>query len=279
MSTGLDVLSLLDWELEQRSEGAEGASVSEELPGEALLLAGAQQAQEEGFEVLYQLLMAQLFLLRRENLTIAADYLEQALSHYQHQGQGEVDLSVFINSLLMEAYHRSSNFIRCASVARDWVARFPKCATAHAALCHVLYEQGQYDECIASCAKAIATLDESVTIMNIYNTRGKCYHKQHKYEQSVSDFSKIKALAATETLVRFTEVKEPFLTAIRAPTSPHPTPHSEKHSLRSYLISYVKAVPLAQGEYSRDRSRFLHFERGHSPGRLLTNSLGHVLDI
>lgn len=265
-----DVLNLLDGDLDG------GGEVS---PGEALLLAGAQQAEEEGYEALHFLLRAQLLLLRRENLPLAVDFLEQSLTYYL-QGRGELDLSAFISSLLMEAYHRAGHMPRCVSVAREWVARSPKCVTANAALCHVLLEQEQLDDCILACAKAISSLQESVTMMSIYNTRGKCYRKQHKYEESVADFEKVKAMSASENLVRFVDIKQPFLTTTAAPTSPHATPHSEKHSLKSLLVSFVKTQPREPGQFPRERNHSLHFERGqHLPARLLTNNPGHVLDI
>ena len=257
-----------------------GLAVTSEA--DALLVEGILEAEAEGMDCLVQLLRGQKKLLDG-NYEGAAEYFETCLSGYL-EGDCEFDISIYVYTLLLDAYHGMGHHGRCISVAKEWIERFPASVTSHSALAQVLYEQGQYDDCIEACTAAVAAVDECEGIMPIYAIRGKARRKKGLYEQSVKDFQQVKALSQKEGLVRFTEDKPPFLTTNPPIRTSHLTPHAERKNINAALVALVKksksGVPSPDCSpdkvKSRHRGRERHFERSGSSQRLLTASPGHV---
>lgn len=256
----------------------------EEEPQGAALLLQAAQACEDKFPALKFFIKAQLLMMTSDgskcaNYALATDYLEQSLAFYR-EGDCELDISIYIYTLLMDTYHKREMHHRCLSVAREWVSRYPRSVTGHAALCAVLFEQEQYDDCLAACTEAIK-LPESEMHMHYYCIRGKCHKQKQQFEMSCKDFEKVKALAGQKDLVRFSEVKEPFLTTDKANRTAFPTAYSENHALHALLMSVVQASKgpsspdLPDQAKPRARNKSRHFSRSNSI-RLLTANLGQM---
>jgi len=103
-----------------------------------VLVAIVKTLPERGNEAVFHLLKGQIYLLSN-NCYLACEHLEKSLNVYR-EGDCEIDISPHAYSLLLQAYHEREILYRAISVSREWVERYPKVATAHAALCHLLFE-------------------------------------------------------------------------------------------------------------------------------------------
>jgi len=248
---------------------------------ELILSGGIMEAEEQGLDALVHLLRGQKLLIDGE-YEAAAGSLESSLDSFL-QGECELDISVYVYTLLVDAYHGMAHYMRCCSVAKEWIKRYPACVTAHATLAHVLFEQGQFDDCIAACSVAISSIDECEGIMSVYNTRGHAYRKKGMWELSVKDYQQVKALGEKEGLVRFAVDKPPFLTCDAPVRTAHLTPHAERRLRINALVALVKqsrkGAPSPDCSpdklKARHRGKERHFERQRSNQRLLTGRLGH----
>jgi len=272
-----------------RSGDSSGLHV--ETESDAILVEGIMEAESMGMDCLVQLLRGQKHLLD-ENYALAATHLESSLDYYL-RGECDQDISIYVYTLLMDAYFSQDHFTRCISVAREWAERFPKSVTAHSALAHVLLSQGQYEDCIAACTAAIAKVEECEGIMAVYNTRGNAYRKKGLHKEAVQDFESVKALSQKEGLVRFTAEKPPFLVASGAFRTFHLTPHSERRFLNRVLLELVKRSGKAKGDAdapsspdcspladtARKRGKERHFAplvRQRSSQRVLVADVGKI---
>jgi len=254
-----------------------------ESEADAILVEGILEAEDQGLDCLVQLLRGQKQLLDGK-YTEAAEHLENALSAYI-RGECDLDISIFVYTLLVDAYHGMGNYPRSISVAREWQQRYPNSVTSHSALAHILFEQGQFDDCIVACTSAVKSVQECEGLMVVYHTRGMAYRKKGLYEKSLQDFGKVKEMSQKKGLVRFREEKQPFLTSQLPLRTSHITPHAEKKKINMALVAFVRkskrGVPSPDCSpdtlRSRKRGQERHFGKQNSTQRLLTARLGQIL--
>ena len=265
----------------RESRTSRDTTLKVESEADAILVEGILDAEDQGLDCLVQLLRGQKQLLDGKYIE-AAEHLESALSAYI-RGECDLDISIFVYTLLVDAYHGMGNYPRSISVAREWQQRYPNSVTSHSTLAHILYEQGQFDDCIAACSCAVESVQECEGLMVVYHTRGMAYRKKGLYEKSLQDFSKVKELSQKK-LVRFREEKNPFLTSQLPIRTSHITPHAEKKKINMALVDLVRkskrGVPSPDCSpdtlRSRKRGQERHFGKQRSSQRLLTARLGHI---
>lgn len=275
----------------QSLHSGDSGSLQVDTEADAILVEGIMEAESMGMDCLVQLLRGQKYLLE-DHFALAATHLESALDFYL-RGDCDQDISIYVYTLLMDAYFSQGHFTRCISVAKEQAERFPKSVTAHAALAHVLFAQGQYEDCIAACTSAITKVEECEGIMAVYNTRGNAYLKKGLHKEAVQDFESVKTLGQKKGLMRFTAEKQPFLVASGAFRTFHLTPHSERRYNTSVLLELAKrsgknktkdgapsspdCSPLADTARKRGKERhFAPLVRQRSIQRILNADVGKI---
>ncbi len=132
-----------------------------------------------------------------------------------------LDLCPHIYSILVEAYYNLQRFHRAASVAKEWLEKYPKNISPYCSLAWVYLQQQQYSDCINLCTLAIRKLPETEGMMTLYSLRGQCLNILEKYEEAVKDFSHVREMAS-KNLHRFAPEKPTFFFVDKLSRQPFP---------------------------------------------------------